>query len=113
MRFNGRLALVLTKAFGSMGACYIFMLYGLLPVLPAFRPYAAAFLYGSNRVQLCSLPLLLVGTNILGRAIEARARADHEKLAQAYDKILAVLEELRRQDIVLEAQTKALTEKQR
>lgn len=82
---NETLAVWLTKAFGTMWICYAFMVYGLLPAFAIFQPHQDAFLYWSNWVQLWSLPLILVGTNILGRDAEERSKLDHEKLAKSYE----------------------------
>jgi hypothetical protein len=80
--FNERLAVRATRAFGSMWTTYGLFLYGFLPVL---LPGAmTALLYWSNTVQLWSLPLLMVGQSVLGRAAERQARETHD----------AVLEEL-------------------
>jgi hypothetical protein len=131
IHINETLAVWLTKAFGTMWICYVFMVYGLLPAFAVFHPHQEAFLYWSNWVQLWSLPLILVGTNILGREAEERSKLDHEKLAksyeeqqQTYNQIIALLKKqeemmtdmmkqdkvLEAQDIVLEEQTKILKE---
>jgi hypothetical protein len=123
-RVNESLAVWLTKAFGTMWLCYGFMIYGLLPLFAVFRPHEAAFLYWSNWIQLWALPLILVGTNILGRSAEQRAQIDHEKLAEAYaeqqqvyTEVLALLkkqeemmQDMLRQDAVLKAQDAVLAE---
>jgi hypothetical protein len=131
IQINEALAVWLTKAFGAMWICYAFMVYGLLPAFAIFHPYQDAFLYWSNWIQLWSLPLILVGTNILGRDAEERSKLDHEKLAKSYEEqqqtyiqIIAMLKKqeevmadlvaqdkvLEAQDIVLEEQTKLLKE---
>ena len=121
---NETLALYLTRAFGTMWICYAFMVYGALPAFAIFHPYQAAFLYWSNWVQLWSLPLILVGTNILGRNAEKRSQLDHEKLARSYEEqqrtynqVIAMLKKqeemmtaLLQQDKVLEAQNIVLAE---
>jgi hypothetical protein len=121
---NETLALHLTKAFGTMWICYAFMVYGVLPAFAIFHPYQESFLYWSNWVQLWSLPLILVGTNILGRDAEKRSQLDHEKLAKSYEEqqrtykqVIAMLtkqEEMMtamlQQDKVLEAQNIVLAE---
>jgi hypothetical protein len=85
IQINEALAVWLTKTFGTMWICYAFMVYGLLPAFAIFHPYQDAFLYWSNWIQLWSLPLILVGTNILGRDAEERSKLDHEKLAKSYE----------------------------
>ncbi len=121
---NERIAVWLTRAFGTMWICYAFMAYGLLPAFALFHPYQESFLYWSNWVQLWSLPLILVGTNILGRDAEQRSRLDHEKLARSYEEqqrtyeqILAMLNrqqemmaDMLKQDTVLAAQDVVLAE---
>ena len=121
---NEAVAVWLTKAFGTMWLCYAFMIYGLLPVFAIFHRHEAAFLYWSNWIQLWSLPLILVGTNILGRAAEARSKLDHEKLAKSYEEqldtyrqVMAMLgtqsdmmADMLRQDRTLEAQNIVLAE---
>jgi len=119
---NETFAVWLTKAFGTMWMFYAFMVYGLLPAFALFRPHQDSFLYWSNWVELWSLPLIMVGTNILGREAEKRSNLDHEKLAksyeeqqQTYERVITMLKrqedmmvELLKQDSVLEAQDTVL-----
>jgi len=128
---NDWIAVNLTKAFGTMWICYAFMVYGLLPAFTLFHRNQEAFLYWSNWVQLWSLPLILVGTNILGKDAENRSKADHEKLAKSYQEqqetyqeVIAMLKKqeemmcdmlkqdvaLKAQDVVLKAQDGVLAE---
>jgi len=126
-RLNEGIAVWLTKAFGTMWICYAFMVYGLLTAFAIFRPHQELFLYWSNWIQLWSLPLILVGTNILGRSAEQRAKLDHERLAesykeqqQTYEQILCLLRkqeemmaDMLKQDRVLEAQDVVLANQSR
>lgn len=102
---NDKLAVLCTKGFGTMWMFYALTLYGLMAVIPAFHPFQDTLLYWSNFVQLISLPLLLVGTNILGRDAEARARYDHEKLAQTYEETKMIygdiLAMMRQQEVMI------------
>ena len=121
-RINEAFAVRLTKAFGTMWMFYTFMVYGLLPAFALFHPHEASFLYWSNWIELWSLPLIMVGTNILGREAEKRSNLDHENLArsyeeqqQTYEQVIAMLKrqedmmvELLKQDSVLEAQDTVL-----
>lgn len=75
-RVNEWIALRATLLFGSMPTFYLFFLYGFLPVL--FPAMMVTLLYWSNTVQLWSLPLIMVGTIVLGRKAEKRAQEDHE-----------------------------------
>lgn len=79
-RFNERIAVRSTVVFGSMWMTYVFLLYGLLPLLaPSALTWA---LYVSNCVQLFALPLLAVGQNVLGRGGERRAQETHDMVQE-------------------------------
>jgi dethiobiotin synthetase len=66
MSVNMRLAAWGTRVFGSMPMFYAFVVYGALGAL--FVAHQAALLYWSNWIQLWSLPLLMVGGIVLGKA---------------------------------------------
>lgn len=79
---NGRLAVLITGAFGTMTAFYIlvFWMFGWMLLAVAgfgyFRhdPYPFTFLlFLSNLVQLFSLPILAVGQQVLSRASDKQA----------------------------------------
>ena len=65
-----------TLVFGSMWMTYVFFLYGFGPVI--FPQLMDKMLYWSNTVQLWSLPLLMVGQNVMGRAAEKREQETHD-----------------------------------
>lgn len=92
---NDWVAVQATRGFGTMPAFYLLLLYSLLPMLRMFHPYQDAFLYYSNAIQLIALPLLAVGTNLLGRAAEARADEDHQTLQQEFAEIRETHAEIR------------------
>lgn len=78
---NDRLARRGTLAFGSMPTFYIFVVYGALGAV--FTSHQSTLLYWSNWIQLWSLPLLMVGAVVLGKASDARSKqqfADTEML---------------------------------
>lgn len=80
-KFNERLAARLTKAFGTMGMFYAFIGYSLLPLVdPA---HSNQYLLYSNAIQMVALPLLMVGTNILGRDSEQRANETHDAVMES------------------------------
>ncbi|PSR20079.1 MAG: hypothetical protein C7B45_16640 [Sulfobacillus acidophilus] len=79
-RINEWVAVHVTLLFGTMWTTYAFFLYGLLPLL--FPGAEVTLLYWSNTVQLWSLPLLMVGTNVLSRASERQARRQYEMVTQ-------------------------------
>jgi hypothetical protein len=111
-RFNTSIAVVITRAVGTMWAAYLFVLIALVS-LPAAL---AAFLKGDtvtgitwlsqSFLQLVLLPIIIVGQNVISAAQDARALADHEtltalhainvrqlKLLEQQEKILQLLEE--------------------
>ena len=82
---NEKIAVKATLIFGSMWATYLFFCYGFLPIL--FPQNMDKFLYWSNTVQLWSLPLLMVGQNVLSRVSEKRAQSDHEMIIAEFAEI--------------------------
>ncbi|KLU59908.1 hypothetical protein CEB3_c40420 [Peptococcaceae bacterium CEB3] len=77
-RVNDLVAVRSTLIFGTMWMFYAFFVYGLLPLIPALKPYEYSFFYWSGWVQLWALPLLMVGQNVIGRAAEARDQETHD-----------------------------------
>jgi len=88
-KVNEWIAINMTKIFGTMWTTYLFFLYGFAPIL--FPQYMVQLLYWSNTVQLWSLPLLMVGTNLLGRTTEERAQKDHEMITAEFQRINELL----------------------
>ena len=92
---NMRVAAWGTRKFGSMPAFYLFVVYGALGAV--FVKYQATLLYWSNWIQLWSLPLLMVGGIVLGKA--------HDKMAeQQFGDTEALLHDLAEQGRHLDAQ---------
>lgn len=90
-KVNDILAEKSTIVFGTMWIFYAFFIYGLLPLIPAIKPYENSFFYWSGWVQLWALPLLMVGQNVTGRAAEERAQETHDAVM---DELSIVKEEL-------------------
>lgn len=78
--FNETVAVRATLIFGSMWVTYLCFLYGFVPVL--WPSEMNTLLYWSNTIQLWSLPLLMVGQNVLGRAAERRAVETHDAVME-------------------------------
>ena len=84
--FNDVVAVIITRAVGSMWAAYLFVLIALV----SFPQALIAFLNGDTIVgvtwlsqsflQLVLLPILLVGQRVISAAQDARAETDHETL---------------------------------
>ena len=102
--FSGRLAVILTSTFGSMGAFYVLLMWMLGWVTLATLgvnlftqdPYPFTFLlFLSNVVQLLSLPILAVGQQVLSRASDKQAEQtykDAEAILKLQDDIHQLLE---------------------
>lgn len=102
--FNGRLAVFLTNAFGSMGAFYtlVVWMFGWMVLASIgfgiFRndPYPFTFLlFLSNLVQLFALPILAVGQQVLSRASDKQAQQtykDAEAILKLQDEIHRLIE---------------------
>jgi len=91
--FNDTLAAHAVLIFGSMISFYILFFYGFLPLV--FPQEQNTILYWSNSIQLWSLPLIMVGTNVLGRATEAQAKRQYamvERMNQLTDQMHTMLE---------------------
>lgn len=73
---NELIAIKITNLFGSMWTAYIFIIYGLSPLL--FPSHLNEILYWSNFIQLWALPLIMTGQNILGRSTEQRIKETHD-----------------------------------
>lgn len=89
-QLNDMIAAKSTRIFGTMWMFYAFFVYGLLPLIPALKPYENEFFYWSGWVQLWALPLLMVGQIVLGRSAEERAQQDHETLLAEFAEIKAI-----------------------
>jgi hypothetical protein len=97
-RFNEKVAVFGTKWFGSMPVFWLFFAWGILGMLP-FLPNSfksLVLLISSAWIQLWALPLLAVGTAILNKASERRAKEDHETIRKQYAEIKEMQEGNRR-----------------
>ena len=92
-----RLAVWMTERVGTMGFCLLLLAWtvvwlGWNTVAPhelRFDPYPAfvLWLFLSNMIQICLMPLIMVGQNLQGRHAEARAQADFEVNTKAEQEI--------------------------
>lgn len=74
-RFNIWVALHGVAVFGSIWTAYLFFFYGFLPLF--FPQQQITLLYWSNTVQLWSLPLIMVGTNLLNRKYDDQTQRQY------------------------------------
>ena len=93
-RSNDTIAVRMTVWFGSIWCVYAFTMFSLIPaVAPQVQD---TLLYISNCIQLIALPALMVGSAILARDAEARARTDHAALLEILDDVREELATLKR-----------------
>jgi hypothetical protein len=107
-RFNNRLAVIITRAVGTMWAGYLFALISFISLPQALT----AFLRGETLVgitwlsqsflQLVLLPVIIVGQNIISTSQDARAQADHETLTALQALNVRQLELLKHEEKILE-----------
>lgn len=94
--FNERLARRGTMAFGSMWTFYAFVIYGSLGAV--FVSQQETLLYWSNWIQLWSMPLLMVGSLVLGRAAEKRAQTTYDVASATLQQLTEIQVRLDRQE---------------
>jgi ABC-type multidrug transport system fused ATPase/permease subunit len=81
-KVNDVLATRITMLVGSIWAFYVFVIFGLTPIL--WPGYETEILYWSNFLQLIFLPVITVGTAILSRNSERRAAEDHRTIRREF-----------------------------
>lgn len=96
---NAKLARRGTLIFGTMWAFYAFVIYGALGAV--FTKQQATLLYWSNWIQLWSLPLLMVGAIVLGKASDLRAQQTYKDAEAVLAEAVKIQEHLAAQDAVL------------
>ena len=106
--FNERVAVWMTDRCGTMWVFYLFALFGLAPALPALHAQQGTFLYIGNVLQLCALPLIMVGSQVIGRAQDKRACEDHNNILREMEEIKAMHAAL---DMIIMARVETVQEK--
>ncbi len=106
-----RFAVFVTRRVGTMGFFLIILFWTIFwvgwnifaPKELIFDPYPAFVLWLiiSNAIQICILPLIMVGQNLEGRHAEARAEADYEVNTRSEREVEAILMHLENQNEML------------
>lgn len=91
---NDAIATRMTIAFGSIWCVYAFTVFSLVPL--AAPGAENTLLYVSNCIQLVALPALMVGSAILARGADERARSDHDALVEILNDVREELATLKR-----------------
>jgi hypothetical protein len=102
-RFNTRVALVTTRAVGSMWCAYAFALFDLISLPDAIRGGAAAIVswVAQTFLQLVLLSVIMVGQNVQAAAADKRAEATYDDASAALHELAHVQGHLAAQDMVL------------
>jgi hypothetical protein len=107
-RFNSRLAVLITRAVGTMWAAYLFAGISLISLPQAIAAFARGDTLSGitwlsqSFLQLVLLPIIIVGQNVTAATQDARAEADHETLTALQVMNVQQLEILERQERILE-----------
>jgi uncharacterized membrane protein len=92
--FNEWLAMHTVAFMSSIWCVYLFAFWCMVPSLNS--QLSDLVLYISSAViQLIALPLIMVGQNLQGRAVEVRAEQDHQYIIEMHAEIKQLLEEVR------------------
>lgn len=101
--FNGRLALGLTTAVGSMWCAYAFALLALVVLPDAIRGGLLTLIQWVSQtfIQLVMLSVIMVGQNILGKASDKRAEMTYKDAEATFHEAEQIQKHLKEQDDAL------------
>ena len=102
--FNGRFALLITTAVGTMWCAYAFAALALvaLPSALALGPLAIVQWVSQTFIQLVLLSIILVGQNILGKAADERAEMTYKDAEATFHETEQIQTHLKAQDAALD-----------
>jgi hypothetical protein len=102
-RFNTRVALLVTKAVGSMWCAYAFALFDLISLPSAIRSGAAAIVswVAQTFLQLVLLSVIMVGQNVQAAAADKRSEATFHDASATLHEVAHVQGHLAAQDVLL------------
>ncbi len=97
---NGRIALVLTTAVGTMWCAYIFAILALLVVPQALHGGLLTFVQWVSQtfIQLVMLSVIMVGQTILGRSSDKRAEMTYKDAEATFHEAEQIQAHLKAQD---------------
>jgi hypothetical protein len=98
--FNGRIALILTTAVGTMWCAYVFAILALLVVPQAIHGGLLLFVQWVSQtfIQLVMLSVIMVGQNILGKASDKRAEMTYKDADATFHEAQQIQDHLKVQD---------------
>ena len=102
---NGRIALVLTGAVGTMWCAYVFSVLALLVVPEAIKGGLLTFVQWVSQtfIQLVMLSVIMVGQSILGLASDKRAEMTYKDAEATFHEAQQIQAHLKVQDDAMEA----------
>ncbi len=102
---NGRIALVLTTAVGTMWCAYVFAILALIVFPEALGGGLLALVQWISQtfIQLVMLSVIMVGQNVLGRAADKRAVMTYQDADATFHEAGQIQEHLRLQDTAINA----------
>lgn len=112
-RFNGRVAMLITRVVGTMYCFYLFNLLASASAKAAFAtgdPTTIVNWASSNWIQLVLLPAILVGQNLQGAAADKRAAATYADAEAILHEAVELQAHLAVQDAALQAQDAVLAD---
>ena len=104
-RLNATVAVAITRIVGTMYCAYFFTIIAFVALPAALQQGSPTVLVNwlsSNFLQLVLLPIIIVGQNVISRAQDARAEADHETLTALHELAKLEIQILRGQNEILE-----------
>ena len=102
---NGRIAVVLTAAVGTMWCAYAFAILALIILPEALSGGLLAFVEWVSQtfIQLVLLSVIMVGQNVLARAADKRAAMTYEDAGATLQEAEQIQEHLAAQDTAINA----------
>ncbi|MGD3107736.1 hypothetical protein [Streptomyces sp. YGL11-2] len=102
-RFNTRVAIVITRAVGSMWCAYAFALFDLISLPDAIKGGASAIVswVAQTFLQLVLLSVIMVGQNVQAAASDRRSAATFHDASAALHEVAQVQAHLAAQDALL------------
>ena len=103
--FNGKIALVLTTAVGTMWCAYIFALLALVALPSALNGGLMTQIQWVSQtfIQLVMLSVIMVGQNILGKASDKRAQMTYDDAEATFHEAEQIQAHLGQQDAAVNA----------
>ena len=97
---NGRIALVLTSAVGTMWCAYIFAILALMVVPQAIKGGLLTFVQWVSQtfIQLVMLSVIMVGQSILGQAADKRSEMTYKDAEATFHEAQQIQAHLKAQD---------------